>query len=270
LRALYDAMDNATRDRGKQQVVADLVTRASAECPLLLTVEDLHWAKPITLGHLATMTATVRDCPAVFVMTTRIEGDPLDQTWRSTTYGSPLMTIDLGPLREEEAIALAGGFIDPSDRFAMDCIERAEGNPLFLEQLLHNAEESGDKALPASIQSLVLARMDRLPPADKQALQAASVIGQQFSLDALRSLLDDATYVCSGLIEHYLVRPEGDNYLFAHALIHEGVYSSMLRARRQELHGRAAAWFADQDLVLRAFHLDRGSVPNAVASYLSA
>ena len=145
LRALYDAMDNTTRDRGKQQVVADLVTRASAECPLLLTVEDLHWARPITLGHLATMTATVRDRPAVLVMTTRIEGDPLDQTWRSTTYGSPLMTIDLGPLREEEAIALAGGFIDASDCFAMDCIERAEGNPLFLEQLLYNAEEGGKR-----------------------------------------------------------------------------------------------------------------------------
>ena len=78
-------------------------------------------------------------------MTTRIEGDPLDQTWRSTTYGSPLMTIDLGPLREEEAIALAGGFIDASDCFAMDCIERAEGNPLFLEQLLYNAEEGGKR-----------------------------------------------------------------------------------------------------------------------------
>ena len=162
LRSIYDAMDNPTRNRGKQRLVACLIESASAKQPILLTVEDVHWAEPLTLAHLAAMTATLCDCPAVLVMTSRIEGDPLDSAWRGTTQGSPLLTIDLGPLRQKEALEFAGRFIDATNRTAQNCIERAEGNPLFLEQLLRNAEESGDETVPASIQSLMQARMDRL------------------------------------------------------------------------------------------------------------
>jgi hypothetical protein len=117
------------------------------------------------------------------------------------------------------------------------CVERAEGNPLFLEQLLRNAEERGDREVPASIQSLVLARMDHLSPADKNALQSASVLGQRFSLDALRHLIENSQYTCGGLIERHLVRPEGDDYLFAHALVREGVYTSPWTARRENRTG---------------------------------
>ena len=173
-------------------------------------------------------------------------------------------------MRRDEALTLAGAFIDATNQFAQDCIERAAGNPLFLEQLLRNAEERSDEDIPASIQSLVLARMDRLSPADKRALQAASVIGQRFALNVLGHLLDDAGYDCAGLIEHHLARPEGDDYLFAHALIQEGVYSSLLKATRHKLHERAAAWFADHDLVLCAQHLDRAEHPSAATAYLEA
>ena len=270
LRALYDAMDNPTRNAGKRRVVAELIKRASAGQPLLITVEDVHWAESLTLAHLATVTTTVRDIPAVLVMTTRVEGDPLDSAWRGTTWGSPLLTVDIGPLRKEEALELVGGFIDATNRVARDCIERAEGNPLFLEQLLRNAEESGDEAVPASIQSLVLARMDRLPVADKEAVQAASVIGQRFAPDAVGHLLGVAEYACANLIEHYLVRPEGEDYLFAHALIQEGVYSSLLKSRKRELHKSAAEWFAERDPVLHAGHLDRAEDAGAPRAYLAA
>lgn len=270
LRAMYDAMDNATRILGKQDVVTGLIEKASARQPILVTVEDVHWADPLTLIHVAAMTAAVRDCPAVLVMTSRIEGDPLGQAWRGATGGTSLMTIDLGPLREVEAIELAGDFFDATNRYARGCIERAEGNPLFLEQLLRNAEESDEEGIPASIQSLVLARMDRLAPTDKRALQAAAVIGQRFWLDALRHLISDPAYDCSGLIEHYLVRREGDGYLFAHALIQEGVYSSLLKARARELHQRAAGWFAEHDPVLRAQHLDRAEDTEAARAYREA
>ena len=269
-RATYDAMDNAARNEGKRTVVADLLRCASAETPIIVVVEDLHWANPLMLTHLARMAATVADCMALLVMTSRVEGNPLDQAWRSTTGGCPLMTIDLGPLRREEAFSLAGVFIDATNQFVLDCVERAEGNPLFLEQLLRNAEERGDKEVPASIQSLVLARMDRLSPVDKQALQAASVLGQRFSLDALRHLIESPQYTCGELIEHYLVRPEGDGYLFAHALVQEGVYTSLLTARRAVLHRAAAAWYGERDLVLRAEHLDRANDPAAAAAYLDA
>jgi class 3 adenylate cyclase/tetratricopeptide (TPR) repeat protein len=270
LRGIYDAMDNPTRNRGKQRLVTRLIEGASARQPILVTVEDVHWAEPLTLAHLAAMTATVCDCPAVLVMTSRIEGDPLDSAWRGTTQGSPLLTIDLGPLRQKEALEFADRFIDATNRTAQNCVERAEGNPLFLEQLLRNAEESGDETVPASIQSLVQARMDRLAAKDKQALQAASVIGQRCGLEPLRHLIGDGDYGCAALIEHYLVRPEGGDYLFAHALVQEGAYSSLLKARKRELHLQAAGWFAGQDPALRAQHLDRAEDPGAPRAYLEA
>ena len=269
-RAMYDAMDNATRNNGKRDVVAGLIRAVSARAPILIIVEDVHWADPLMLTHLALMTATVANCPTVLVMTSRIEGDPLDHAWRSATRSSSLMTIDLGSLREEDAIAMASAFIDATNQFALRCVERAEGNPLFLEQLLRSAEEREDEEVPASIQSLVLSRMDRLPTADKRALKAAAVIGQRFVLDTLCYLLDEADYTCAGLIEHYLVRPEDDYFLFAHALIQEGVYASLLKATRCGLHVRAAEWFADRDPVLHAQHLDRGEDTRAAIAYLVA
>jgi class 3 adenylate cyclase/tetratricopeptide (TPR) repeat protein len=270
LRAVYDAMENATRNAGKQAVIGDLIAGASAEQPMVLAVEDVHWADSLTLAHLAAMTQRVNDCPAVLVMTTRIEGDPLDQGWRATTHNRPLMTVDLGPLRESEALRFAAGFVGAAERYVADCVARAEGNPLFLEQLLRNAEMSRGTAIPASIQSLVLARFDRLEPGDKQALQAASTLGQRFSLEALRHLIEDPGYTCKGLIEHYLVRPEGEDILFAHALIKEGIQSSLLKPRARTLHRRAAEWYAERDPVLHAQHLDRAEDPGAPRAYLDA
>jgi class 3 adenylate cyclase len=269
-RATYDAMDNATRNEGSRAAVANLIRAVSGRTPILIVVEDVHWADPLTLMQLASMTATVADCAAILVMTSRVEGDPLDQAWRSTTRGSPLMTIDLGPLREEEAIVMVGAFVDSTNQFAKSCIARAEGNPLFLEQLLRNAEEHGDEDMPASIQSLVLARMDRLPTSDKPALQAASVIGQRFEPDVLNHLLETDNYDCENLVQHNLVRVEGSGFLFTHALIQEGVYGSLLKQRRQALHKKCAKWFSEHDLVLYAEHLDHADDPSTAEAYLDA
>src|SRR5262249_14536093 len=159
-------------------------------------------------------------------------------------------------LRPEEARMLAGGMVESSTRFALECIERAEGNPLFLEQLLRNAVESQSGNIPPTIQSLVLARMDRLSPPDKIALQAASIIGKRFTVDALRVLVDDPDCGCDALVAMDLVRPDGGGYLFAHALIQEGVYSSLLNTRKRELHRKAAAWYGEREPVLCAEHLD--------------
>jgi class 3 adenylate cyclase/tetratricopeptide (TPR) repeat protein len=271
LRALYDAMDSATRARGTRETAAELVARASDERPLLLIIEDVHWADRPTLDHLATLTETAAEHPAVVVMTSRVEGDPLDDAWRSRTGRSPLVTIDLGPLRPHEAEVLAGAYFMAHAELARRCVERAAGNPLFLEQLLRHAEESAETGVPGSVQSLVQARMDRLDPTDKLALQAASVLGQRFDLDLLGALLDQPGYDAAGLLRHLLVRPQGGGaLLFAHALIRDGVYDLLLKSRRRELHRRAAALFAGRDLVLHAEHLDRAEDAGAPRAYLEA
>ncbi|MGV2289865.1 adenylate/guanylate cyclase domain-containing protein [Trinickia sp. YCB016] len=269
-RTLYDAMDHGARKRGKEALVARLTEDACRRAAIMIVVEDVHWADQQVLDFLAAFAAGVGNGPGLVVMTSRVEGDPLDAAWRARCRDIPFATLDLGPLRKEEALSLAGNFIDATQRVALACIERAGGNPLFLEQLLRNAEEGSGKTVPASIQSLVLARMDRLSPRDRLAFQAAAVIGQRFDLALLRQLIVEPDYVCDGLLANALVLPEGDDYLFAHALIQEGAYSTLLRTRRRELHLRAADWFAASDPTLHAQHLDRAEDARAPQAYLDA
>ncbi|HSG93959.1 MAG TPA: hypothetical protein VLA28_00455, partial [Afifellaceae bacterium] len=91
-----------------------------------------------------------------------------------------------------------------------------------------------------------------------------------FALEALQHLIGDPHYDCAPLVEHFLVRPISPDFLFAHALVRDGVYSSLLSARRKDLHRAAADWFLEQDSVLYAEHLDRAEDPRAAAAYLDA
>lgn len=269
LRALYDALDNDVRNRAKQKVVTDLLKDKANRQSLMVVVEDLHWADRLTLAYLAAIAVTIRDCPALLLMTSRIEGDPLDAEWRSTAGGALLMTFDLGPLRDTEAEEMAVGHTDITSRFMRSCFERSGGNPLFLEHLLRSAADSTEE-LPTSLQTLIAAQVDRLDALDKRAARAAAVLGQRFHKDALRALIETPDYDCQPLVKHQLVRPDGDAYLFSHSLVQEAVLSALLRKERRALHGRAAQWYAERDATLHAQHLDRAEDPNAARAYLEA
>jgi tetratricopeptide (TPR) repeat protein len=238
----------------------------------LLVVEDIHWADPLTLAHLAQLSATVAQCPALLLLSSRIEGDPLDQAWRAAVAGAALTTIDLGPLRPDEARTIATAILGRDAALVDRCIERAAGNPLFLEQLLRHAVESReDNGVPGSVQSLVQARLDRLEPVDRAALQAASVLGQRFEGKALEHLLGRAAYSPERLVARLLLRAHGaGSFLFVHALVRDAVYDSLLRARRRELHRAAAVWYEGRDSALRAEHLDRAEAPEAAGAYMIA
>ena len=269
-RLIFDAMDNAARVSGKAAVLATLLRNSADRKPRLLIVEDVHWADAALLELLAAASRAAAGCAAIVVTTSRNDGDPLDSAWQNLASPAQVATMDLAPLAADDALALAGDFARANVRLVNACISRAGGNPLFLVQLLHSARENEAASVPASIQSLVLARMDRLTAGDKEAMQVASVIGQRFSLPLLRHLLGDRGYRCKALIAHQLVREEGDDYLFAHALIRDGAYSSLLNSRKRELHGNAARWFAGRDPVLHAEHLDRATDPQAAAAYCEA
>jgi class 3 adenylate cyclase/tetratricopeptide (TPR) repeat protein len=264
----YEAMDAAARTHGKERVVAALAKASADHQPLLVTVEDVHWADPETLSLLAAITRATAMSRTVLVMTTRLEGDPLDAHWRSLAGGGTLITVDLSPLSAADARSIARRFIDVA-AFADQCVERAGGNPLFLEQLLRGAGDLTDVRLPASIQSVVLARTDLLSAQDRRAIQAASVLGQRFNLAHLRALLQEPQYRCDTLVRNVLLRPTRDGLQFAHALVRDGVYGSLTNARKRELHGAAAVIFVD-DPVLRAEHLDRAGDPQAARAYLAA
>ena len=270
LRTVFDAMDASTRSSGNRRTMANLASRASGIQPRVLAVEDVHWADRATLSHLAELAATVSGCPAVLVMTSRPDQDLLDLAWRAEAGAVPLITIDLGPLGEDEATELATSLLG-ADRDLIDrCVIRATGNPLFLEQLVRNAAESTDMGVPASVQSLVQARLDRLDRADQEALQAASVLGQRFDRGALEHLLASPAYDPERLLERLMVYSQGEEFVFSHALIRDAIYNGLLKSRRRELHIRAAQWYATRDSTVRAEHLERAHDPAAARAYLEA
>lgn len=270
LQILYNAMEQRVRKEGKRQVVLTLLSRLAARQPLLVVVEDLHWADDITLDYLARLAAAASQCPTLLVLTSRAEGEPLDATWRALAGEVPIVTWDLSPLRRDDAIKLVSGFIDVSEDLVKRCIERAAGNPLFLEQLLLSVGKGAGESVPDSIKSLVLARLDQLEYDDKHALQAASVLGQRFDPDALRYLIEQPDYTCHELIARHLLRPEDQFYLFAHALIQEGTYASLIKKQRVGLHRRAAEWYRTRDLGLHAEHLDHAGDAAAAQAYVNA
>jgi DNA-binding SARP family transcriptional activator len=269
LEALEKAMDAATRQRGRTLALTQLIELAARSSPLLLVVEDVHWADTDELARLGEIAAVVANCPILLVITTRPEGDPISATWRARARGCPVTTVDLAPLADDEAHELAAHYRELPPATIEACIRRAEGYPLFLDQLLR-AASSGHDTLPGSVRSLVIARADRLSRRDNEALQAAAILGHRFAVDALQSLVDDFSYAADALFETGLVRPDGADLQFAHALFRDAIYESTLKSRRRELHLRAAAWFKDRDVALHADHLAAADHEGAAPAYAEA
>lgn len=272
-------------------VLATLLSVATRERPRLLIVEDIHWAAASLHRLLAALAEATAGSAALLVMTSRYQGAPLDPSWRAAMHGAPLTTIDLGPLTRTEGQEL-GRQIATTRRLALPepaasttdakpdpvahCVERAAGHPLFIEQLLLAAEAAPERSsgetgssMPEMIQSVVLARLDALPRPARAALQAASILGQHFGRDALAGLLGGDP-VPEILLAHRLLRPDGSDLAFAHALIRDAVLASLPSVHRRRLHQTAAAWYAACDPVLQARHLALAGSPEAAAVHLTA
>ncbi len=267
---LLRAMDEAARERGRLRTLGTLLRAASRTRPCLLIVEDVHWAGRAVLSRLAELAAAAGGSPAVLLLSSRIDGDPIDAGWRALARDALAATIELRPLSETDAAQLAGTLAMNSSDFTRRCIERAEGNPLFLEQLLRNRTLDQDGKLPPSLHGVVLARLDRLEMLDRRAIETAAILGQRFRLADLRSMLNESGYQADELARRHLVRPESGELAFAHALIRDGVYAALTKERRNHLHRAAAAMFAARDPVLMAEHLDRANDSVAASAYLRA
>lgn len=268
-RSAYDAIDNAARAKGLEQTLLQLVERAAARRPLVMIVEDIQWADAETLALIDALAIAARESPVLVVTTARSEGEFPEPGRHIGAGEGPRLTLDLAPLYRQEALTLAGRFLAPTDVFAISCVERAGGNPLFLEQLLRSGDRGPDR-LPDTIHSVVLARLDMLPPGDRHILRAASVLGQLFAPDAIVYLLGDSGRDYGSLIRRGFLKPIGNDFLFAHALMRDGVYLSLPRAERHALHRRAAQWFIERDPILRAEHLERAEDKAAPWAFLYA
>ncbi|MEM7221475.1 MAG: BTAD domain-containing putative transcriptional regulator [Pseudomonadota bacterium] len=270
LKGAYDALGAELRDEAKQAVLVAVTKAACKDRPRLLIVEDIHWADRATLGHLAALSREIRHLPCLLLLTARRDGDPIDQAWRAKSDDAPLAMLDIAPLDEAAALALAGSFAQVSEQTAADCVARAQGNPFILEQLLRHAGAGEGTGLPHSLQSLIAIRLDALAPLERDVVEAAAVVGQRVAPDCLRHLCGSAEIPSARLIELRMLRPDGEALLFAHALLQEGAYGAIVKSQRDHLHRRAADWFSGRDATLVAQHLDRAGAPEAPAAYLAA
>ncbi len=269
LAALEKAMEVATRQRGRTLALAQIIEAAAHRSPQLLIVEDVHWADTDELARLGEIAAVVANCQILFIMTTRPEGDPISASWRARARGCPVTTVDLAPLAEDEAQELAAHYPELSSETIQECIVRAEGYPLFLDQLLRSAS-AGQHTLPGSVRSLVLSRADSLSEQDHLALEVAAVLGQRTELAIVRRMIQDEGYEPDKLVATTLVRSDGGELEFAHALFRDAIYESTLKSRRRNLHRTAAEWFASRDLSLHAEHLAAADDDGAAAAYITA
>lgn len=262
------SLDDEARRRRLFQLVAELLQAGAADSPVAVLIEDLHWADHSSLqlvNHVATGLGSSR---LLLCLTHRPkEGLALELPPAST------VTIALAELPADAAVQLVRAVLDGRELLAEAAeaiLSKAQGNPLFLEEIARSIRQSGalEQVLSASsfklaeelaaleisdrIQGLIMSRIDALSAATRDVLRVASVIGATFDFPTLRHILApdrEETYLDTRLQElsqlDLVTRAQGvgePSYEFKHALIQEIAYDSLLFARRRELHHRVASY----------------------------
>ena len=226
-----------------------LLERIAREQPLLVVIEDVHWAEPTFLDLVEYLVGWSTGAPIALVCLARTELLDARPAWAADT-------IALGPLTADEtenllralpeALALEG-----DARVAV--VAAAEGNPLFAEQLAAHALDGPLEAgrVPASLESLLASRLDTLPPRERSVLERAAIVGREFTRSAVDALSPgegrgSATALLA-LVRRRLVLPDAvsagdDAFLFDHALIRDATYAAVSKAERARLHEQLARW----------------------------
>lgn len=253
-RRMIGELDRRTLLLEQSKLLCKLAERRAVEKPFVLIVEDIHWAEASLIAALAELANAIDSMAFVLVATTRPENDPVDMNWKLKAGQTRVTKIDIPALRQDAALQLARNVRSLDGPILQLCIERAAGNPLFIEQLVLWAEEQSDSNLPLSVQSVVQERLDKLDAETRRLAQSASVLGQVFQAEALAAVYGDRIDGELGLAKAHLVVRRGDKLTFVHALVRDGIYASLSPRHREQLHLRAAEWFAARDPVLSARH----------------
>jgi DNA-binding SARP family transcriptional activator len=246
--------------------------------PLVLLFEDLHWAKPRFLDFVEHLVDWSRDAPLLLIGLARnelLEQRPAWAAPRETVMLLPVEPLSDSHAEELAAHVRASAALD--ELTIADIVSRAEGNPLFLEQMLefaHVGEVPGQLKLPPTIAGVLAARLDALPALERALISHAAVIGRTFGPRQLEALLPapglDRGSALDALVRKSFIEPHGptfagpDAYRFRHALIVEVAYDSLSKRDRSELHERLADWIERADELgpdaraeLAGHHLER-------------
>ena len=244
-----------------------LLAGIARRTPLLLVVDDAHWAAPAFLDLVESL-VELSHAPLLVLCLARPDLLDLRPGWGGGRLSSSTVMLD-ALTRDESDVLLdrlaSDGRIDSANRDRI--LALAEGNPLFIEQLLAAALDDELDTLPDSIQTLLAGRLDRLGELDRGVVEAASVCGASFATDDVAALVErDVGPALVSLVRRELIRPgepgdpAGTGWSFRHSLIRDVAYGSIPKWRRAELHECLAAQTdargSDAD-VFAAFHLDQ-------------
>jgi class 3 adenylate cyclase/tetratricopeptide (TPR) repeat protein len=255
----FRQLDPAQRRQRTLTALKRVLLRESQVQPLLLVYEDLHWIDTETQALLDSLVESLPTAQILLLVNYRPE---YQHGWGSKTYYTQLRLDPLPPASAETFLAALLGD-DPSlVPLTSLLIARTEGNPFFLEESARTLVETGvlmgtpetyrlvqplqGMPVPATVQAVLAARIDRLPPEEKRLLQTAAVIGTEVPFTLLRAIADVPEEALHRGLAHLQAAeflyetclfPEPE-YTFKHALTHEVAYGSLLLERRRVLHAR--------------------------------
>jgi tetratricopeptide (TPR) repeat protein/transposase-like protein len=257
--AQWSALDPSQKRQRTLEAVKLLLVEESRSRPVILVFEDLQWIDSETQAVLDTLVESLPGHRVLLLVSYRPE---YQHTWGSKSYYAQ---VRLDPLSPESAHSLLDRLVGRDEATAAlkaVLIERTSGNPFFLEESVRTlietgvlsgnrgayrvARPSGEICVPATVQAVLAARIDRLPPEDKTLLQTAAVIGKDVPFALLGAVADQP----EELLRAGLMRLQGNEFLyetrlvpemeyaFKHALSHEVAYAGLLQDRRRALHAR--------------------------------
>jgi DNA-binding CsgD family transcriptional regulator/tetratricopeptide (TPR) repeat protein len=272
LRRLLPELDAGAPERDSDherhriaQALAAFLARAAAERPLVLTLEDLHWADGATIDLLGVLVRRLASEPVLLLVSYRsdelherpdVSAAVADLTRRRVAHELRLAPLDLEQV--EEMIHATLSLPGPIRADFVEAVHaRTDGNPLHVEELLRTLRETGDAVpqdrraiadleVPASIQDTILRRVARVDDRARELLRVGAVVGQRFELEPARRVAgldeEEALGALRALVHQHLVveEPESGELRFRHALTRDTVYGQLLVAERRRLHRQVA------------------------------
>jgi predicted ATPase/class 3 adenylate cyclase len=256
--------------------VRKLVEKLAAEQPTVLYLDDLHWSDPISLELLGSLLPLVERVPLMILAAYRPwKQEPSWMFYEKVEREHPQYNrvCDLQPLEETEARALVASLLhieDLPEDVRQNILEKAEGNPFFVEEIIRSLLDSGlvvrvdghwqatreirSIQIPNNLLGVITARLDRLDEASKHVVQAASVLGREFRAEILAEIVERREHFEDSLNELQLRELVNERsqiperaYIFKHGLTQEAAYNSVLLSNRRELHRRAAEALIQRD-----------------------
>jgi DNA-binding CsgD family transcriptional regulator/tetratricopeptide (TPR) repeat protein len=266
------------------EAVLGLLARLSEQTPVVLVVEDLHWADRSTMDLLAFLLANLHEERVLVIATYRshavVRGYPLQAFLAELRRNRRADLVELRPFMCDEARSQLETILGhpPEEDLAASIFDRSEGNPFFAEELLAAATTAPGPGLPSTLRQIMAAQVDVLSEPAQQVLRMLSTGGQQVSHEALAAVaarpepeLLEALREC--VAHHVLIAdPDGHTYRFRHRLLLEAVYSELLPGERTQFHAAYARTLNDgaqpwdyQTSAKLAYHWEQaGDLPRAI------